>query len=261
MEHQRQPTHNADGDACANACNGAQRHPRSETSACRRNQHAEPNRWDGSIRASARDRRPPPTSRAATIRPAIVHERLSLTPSGKVLYGFKRPWRDGSTHVVLDPLTLLERLAALIPAPRRKLVTHHGVFAPAFPLRHTVVPPPPKPDTDAPVEHPDPHHACAHSASAPASASVPLSTPAAAQAPPNKARTKPRPRYLWADLLRRIYLVDILTCPTYKGRRRRLAFLTERESIVRILRHLGLKTEPPVVAPARPPPALALPFP
>ncbi|MEZ5962476.1 MAG: transposase [Planctomycetota bacterium] len=192
------------------------------------------------------------------LRPAIVHERLSLTPSGKVLYAFKRPWRDGSTHVVLDPLTLLERLAALIPAPRRKLVTHHGVFAPAFPLRHTVVPPPPEPDTQALVEQPDPHRACAHPASA--SAPVPLSTSGTAKAPPNKARPKPRPRYLWADLLRRTYLVDVRTCPTCKGRRRLLAFITERESIVRILRHLGLPTEPPVVAPPRPPPTLALPF-
>ncbi|MEZ5963816.1 MAG: ATP-dependent helicase HrpA [Planctomycetota bacterium] len=63
-----------------------------------------------------------------------------------------------------------------------------------------------------------------------------------------------------ADLLRRTYLVDVLTCPICKGHRRLLAFITERESIVRILRHLGWPTEPPVVAPARPPPALALPF-
>ena len=58
-------------------------------------------------------------------RPPIVHERLSLTDSGLVLVKFKKPWRDGSTHAVLDPLTLLERLAALIPAPVVKLITFH----------------------------------------------------------------------------------------------------------------------------------------
>ena len=53
-----------------------------------------------------------------------MHERLSLTGGGKVLLKFKKPWRDGSSHVVLDPLTLIERLAALIPAPRFMLITY-----------------------------------------------------------------------------------------------------------------------------------------
>ena len=88
------------------------------------------------------------------LRPPIVHERLSLTSDGKVLCKFKRRWRDGSTHVVLDPITLIERLTALIPAPRKKLVSYHGVFAPAFPLRHTVVPPPQEAAVSQPqVEH------------------------------------------------------------------------------------------------------------
>ena len=34
-------------------------------------------------------------------RPPILHERLSLTDSGMLLYKFKKPWRDGSSHVVL----------------------------------------------------------------------------------------------------------------------------------------------------------------
>ncbi|MFO0523820.1 MAG: transposase [bacterium] len=39
------------------------------------------------------------------------------------------PWRDGSTHVVLDPLDFIARLAALVPPPRRHLTRYHGVFA------------------------------------------------------------------------------------------------------------------------------------
>jgi hypothetical protein len=35
---------------------------------------------------------------------------------------FKRPWRDGSTALLVDPLELLERLAALVPPPRRPLL-------------------------------------------------------------------------------------------------------------------------------------------
>ncbi len=42
------------------------------------------------------------------------------------MYGFKRPFRDGSTHVVLDPMSFLSRLAALVPAPR--LARHLETF-------------------------------------------------------------------------------------------------------------------------------------
>jgi hypothetical protein len=73
-------------------------------------------------------------------RPPVVHERLSLMPDGRVLYKLKRRYRDGSTHVVLEPLALLERLAALVPRPRVHLTTYHGIFAPAATYRHRVVP-------------------------------------------------------------------------------------------------------------------------
>ena len=133
---------------------------------------------------------------------------MSLTSDGKVRCKFKCRWRDGSTHVVLDPFTLIERLAALIPAPRRKLVSYHGVFAPAFPLRHTVVPPPPEAATSRPqVEHADQPRTCSHPAPAP------TTTPGATPPLPTKPRPRPRPRYPWADLLRRVYLIDVLTCP------------------------------------------------
>ena len=32
-------------------------------------------------------------------------------------YAFKTPWRDGTTHVLLEPLDFIARLAALIPRP------------------------------------------------------------------------------------------------------------------------------------------------
>ncbi|MBA3342378.1 MAG: hypothetical protein H0W30_05405 [Gemmatimonadaceae bacterium] len=45
-------------------------------------------------------------------------------------------------------------------------------------------------------------------------------------------------RRRWAELLRRIYEVDPLTCPACGGAMRILAFLTERAVIDRILEHL-----------------------
>ena len=51
-------------------------------------------------------------------RPPVVTERLALTPSGQVRYALKTPYRDGTTHTVLEPLELMARLAALVP-PRQ----------------------------------------------------------------------------------------------------------------------------------------------
>jgi hypothetical protein len=44
-----------------------------------------------------------------------------------LLYQFRRPWSDGSTALLLDPVKLLERLAALLPPPRRPLLAYHGL--------------------------------------------------------------------------------------------------------------------------------------
>jgi hypothetical protein len=50
--------------------------------------------------------------------PAIAEPRLSLTPHGNVRYQLKTPYRDGTTHVILEPLDFVARLAALVPRPR-----------------------------------------------------------------------------------------------------------------------------------------------
>lgn len=63
-------------------------------------------------------------------RPAIAEKRLSLTPTGKVRYELKTPFRNGTTHVIFEPLDFIARLAALVPKPRVNLTRFHGVFAP-----------------------------------------------------------------------------------------------------------------------------------
>ena len=62
-------------------------------------------------------------------RPAIAEKRLSLTPGGNVRYQLKTPYRDGTTHVIFEPLDFIARLAALVPRPRVNLTRFHGVFA------------------------------------------------------------------------------------------------------------------------------------
>ena len=55
-------------------------------------------------------------------------------------YELKTSYRDGTTHVFFEPLTLMARLVALIPKPRVNLIRHHGVFAPNSPHRAAVTP-------------------------------------------------------------------------------------------------------------------------
>ena len=75
-----------------------------------------------------------------TARPPIATERLTLTDGGDVRYTLKAPYRDGTTHVIFEPLDFIARLVALVPKPRAHLTRYHGVFAPASALRPQVVP-------------------------------------------------------------------------------------------------------------------------
>ncbi len=59
-------------------------------------------------------------------RPPIAEERLALTSSGQVHYQLKTPYRDGTTHIVMQPPDLMARLAALVPPPRMRLTRYHA---------------------------------------------------------------------------------------------------------------------------------------
>ena len=63
-------------------------------------------------------------------RSAVSEKRLAITTYGKIRYQLKTPYRDGTTHVIFEPLDFIARLAALVPKPRVNLTRFHGVFAP-----------------------------------------------------------------------------------------------------------------------------------
>ena len=73
-------------------------------------------------------------------RPPVATARLSLLPDGRLLYRLKRRWRDGTSHVIFEPLELVEELAALVPPPRFNLVRYGGVLAPGARWRPLVIP-------------------------------------------------------------------------------------------------------------------------
>jgi hypothetical protein len=54
-------------------------------------------------------------------RGAIAKNRLSLTKQGMVRYELKTPYRDGTTHVIFEPVDFIAKLAALVPRPRVNL--------------------------------------------------------------------------------------------------------------------------------------------
>nr|WP_256329555.1 transposase [Nitrosomonas sp. Nm33] len=74
------------------------------------------------------------------IRPAIAEERLARNKDGQVVLMLKTPYRDGTTHIVMSPLEFMQRLAALVPRPRRNLIRFHGVLAPNAKLRFEIIP-------------------------------------------------------------------------------------------------------------------------
>jgi hypothetical protein len=154
-------------------------------------------------------------------------------PDGRLLYRLKHRWRDGTSHVIYEPLELVEKLAALVPPPKFNLTRYHGILAPSADFRSMIVP-----ESDA--EGPLPHRGC------PAK-----KRPSTADAANVNEKRRCRPRnYSWAELLRRILLIDVLKCPRCGARTRILAAIHPPDAISKILICLGLPSRPPPIAPA-----------
>jgi len=73
-------------------------------------------------------------------RPPIAQNRLEQLPGGKLSYLLKKPWRDGTVALVLEPLDLIARVRTLIPPPRFHMVRYHGVLSSHANVRAEVVP-------------------------------------------------------------------------------------------------------------------------
>ena len=73
-----------------------------------------------------------------------------MTPDGLVRLLLKKPFRDGTAVIEMQPLALLARLAVSVPPPRRHVVGSHGVLSSSEGLRPLVVPPPVPPSPAPP---------------------------------------------------------------------------------------------------------------
>jgi hypothetical protein len=158
----------------------------------------------------------------------LGQDRLQLTPDGKAVLELRRCWTDGTTHLVFEPVELLERLAALTPRPRVNLILYHGVLAPRAAWRKAIVPPAPEPEVGT--------------------STCPGSSREGATS------DEARPNRSWAELMQRGFGFDVLACPRCPGRLALGALIQAPAVINRILAHLGLPTTVPTMRPAREPP-------
>jgi len=58
-------------------------------------------------------------------------------------------------------------------------------------------------------------------------------------------------RIPWAELLKKVFAVDVLSCPVCSGRMKLIAYIASSSVARRILEHLGLPTTGPPLATAR----------
>jgi hypothetical protein len=126
----------------------------------------------------------------------------------------------------------MERLAALVHPPRFNITRYYGMFAPAASLRLRAIP-------EAEASSPPLHPGCQSGVGAPA---------------PDPAKTKKKPgcqprNFPWAQLMERVFELDVLACPRCGGRMRILAAIDSPDAIQKILTCLDLPTRAPPIAP------------
>jgi hypothetical protein len=118
---------------------------------------------------------------------------------------------------------LLEKLAALVPAPRFHLVRYFGILASAARQRASIVPLAPPASTAESCE----------------------------QRNTAGEQNLRRRNYTWAQLMARVFALDVLECPRCGSRMHILAAIEDPVVARKILDSLGLPSRPPPVAPAR----------
>ena len=173
----------------------------------------------------------------------------------------------------------MERQCALVPKPRKHLVTYHGVLAPASGLRSLVVP-----RREDGEEEAEADVGCRHGSGGGVAGDAAVAVAAAgagADAEANEnaevaafqrrqverrlrerlrvphgggKRRGGRRRHPWAELLRRVFGIEVLVCPRCSGIRRVLAAIHDPDAARRVLGALGLSAAVPALPACRAPP-------
>jgi len=159
-------------------------------------------------------------------RPPVSQARLSQMRDGRLCYRLKRVFRDGTAAVVLSPLDLISRLAALVPPPRFHLVRYSGVLSSHASLRPEVI------LGGQPKRQ--------------------LLLPFGDAGRGKPAPKAPSRRTSWAKMLARVFQIDVTVCPTCGGPMKIVRFVTEPEQIAQALGGAGATSRaPPQVGPTQ----------
>lgn len=153
------------------------------------------------------------------LRPPVAEERLELK-GDTVVYKLKSPWRDGTRAIMFSGTEFIEKLVAIIPQPRIHQTRFHGVLAPHAEVRKLIVP--------APAAVP------------PRAAGVGATAESVKNAKPQRLR--------WAELLSRVFGIDLKHCPC-GGNLTVIAAITDPDITRKILEHMGLPATIPRFAP------------
>jgi len=166
-------------------------------------------------------------------RPAVSEKRLSLTGTGKIRYELKTPYRNGTTHVIFEPVDFVARLAALVRKPRVNLTRFHGVFAPNS--KHRI------------------HVALAKRGKG----RKEMERPAWDERTPLERHAA----MTWMQRLKRVFNIDIEICEKCKGPVKIIACVEDPVAIEKILRHLkekAISSNTAQLPPGRAPPQIEL---
>ena len=204
------------------------------------------------------------------LRHPLSLERLSLTQDGRIAYAVKYPRSPTRTHLLLDGLSFMARIASLIPPPRHPLVRYFGVLSSASRWRPHVVLVPREANgssaeqvrndnaSRAPTASPAPTKSSGMNQSKLALVSVqPAPNSGEAKQPDEPAWrgcVTAATRYIpWQELLKRVHDIDALRCVRCGGRLEFIAVILDETAAHDILVSLGLPADKPEVARARAP--------
>jgi hypothetical protein len=145
-------------------------------------------------------------------RGPLSDDRLKVLEGGNVQVKLKTSWSDGTTHLVFTPSEFIEKLIALIPPPWFHMLRYFGVFVSNSKYREEVV-----------------------------------SSSSESKLPKQK-----KPRYIkWADLLKRVFDVDVSKCSECGGAMRILGPIMPGQQLKELLESLKLAKDPPLRSPSK----------
>ena len=159
-------------------------------------------------------------------RPPFALQNLHQLDDEHLVYHNPKPRPGVPNDLVMTPLAMIGKIAALVPPPKWHLHRYYGVLAPNSHLRAAVT------------------------AQAPEAMIATSPQVSNAEEPHRRSLS----HYLWSQLLARIYEVFPLICPICHAEMQIIAFVTDASTIQKILGHIGEPTQPPTISPARGPP-------